>query len=138
MSEPSSFADHFSGHADQYAAARPTYPEELFKFLAKISPRHDLAWDCATGSGQAAQGLASYFDKVIATDASEEQIRNAASKADNVHYRTAAAEQSGIEENSINLVTVAQALHWFDFDGFYRRCAESLHQVVSWPFGAMD
>ena len=67
--------DHFSGHADLYEAFRPTYPEALFAYLSSLCPRHDLAWDCATGNGQAAVPLAAYFRAVIATDASQKQIR---------------------------------------------------------------
>jgi methylase of polypeptide subunit release factors len=68
------FKDHFSGHADEYTRYRPTYPAELFNWLAQQAPAHALAWDCATGSGQAALGLAAHFDAVIATDASPQQI----------------------------------------------------------------
>ena len=69
------FKDHFSGHAVEYAKFRPHYPDELFEYLALISPRHELAWDCATGNGQAAVGLARHFDSVIATDASAQQLQ---------------------------------------------------------------
>src|SRR5438309_10549779 len=70
------FKDHFSAHAAEYAKFRPHYPDELFEHLASISPRHELAWDCATGNGQAAVGLARHFEKVIATDASAQQIES--------------------------------------------------------------
>jgi hypothetical protein len=111
------FKDHFSGHAAQYVKFRPGYPNELFTFLASIAPAHDRAWDCATGSGQAAVGLAAHFGSVIATDASAEQIGNA-TRHGRVMYRVAPAERSGIEGNSVDLVTVAQALHWFDMPAF--------------------
>ena len=71
------FKDHFSGHAADYANFRPNYPPELFDYLASISPGRELAWDCATGNGQAAVGLAAHFDEIIATDASAQQIENA-------------------------------------------------------------
>ena len=71
------FKDHFSGHAVEYAKFRPRYPDKLFEYLASISPRHGLAWDCATGNGQAAVGLIRHFDSVIATDASARQIATA-------------------------------------------------------------
>src|SRR5262249_11566853 len=112
------FKDHFSKHATDYAKFRPRYPQKLFDYLGSITPSRQLAWDCGTGSGQAAVGLASVFDRVIATDASEKQIANAQSH-DRVEYRVAAAENSGIESETLDLVMVAQALHWFDLDRFY-------------------
>jgi ubiquinone/menaquinone biosynthesis C-methylase UbiE len=113
-----SFKDHFSKQAADYAKFRPRYPQELFKYLASTTPSHHLAWDCATGNGQAAVGLASVFDRVIATDASEKQVANA-QPHERVEYRVAPAETSGLESNSVDLIMVAQALHWFDLAQFY-------------------
>jgi SAM-dependent methyltransferase len=113
-----SFKDHFSKQAADYAQFRPTYPQELFDYLGNIAPSRELAWDCGTGNGQAAVGLASRFDRVIATDASEKQIRNA-QPHERVNYRVAPAEDSGIDPGTIDLIMVAQALHWFDLDHFY-------------------
>lgn len=131
-----SFKDHFSGHAAGYAAARPCYPESLFRFLARQCNGHALAWDCATGNGQAARSLAAFFDKVIATDASAEQI---AAAADNgVEFRVAAAEASGLDSASADLVTVAQALHWFDIDAFFAEVARVLRPggvLAVWCYG---
>jgi SAM-dependent methyltransferase len=110
--------DHFSGHADCYEAFRPTYPDALFEYLASLCPRRELAWDCATGNGQAAVPLAAYFQRVVATDASEKQIEQA-SGPDNVQYSVAAADQAPLESGSADLITVAQALHWFDLPKFY-------------------
>jgi SAM-dependent methyltransferase len=112
------FKDHFSRQAADYAIFRPGYPQELFDYLGSIAPSRHLAWDCGTGNGQAAAGLASVFDRVIATDASEKQIANALPH-EHVEYRVAAAENSGIESETIDLIMVAQALHWFDLDAFY-------------------
>ena len=112
------FKDHFSGHARDYRAFRPEYPPELFAFLAEAAPARDLAWDCGTGSGQAAVGLAEHFRRVLATDASAEQVRNAAPHP-RVEYAVATAERCPLPDHSANLVTVAQALHWFDHDRFY-------------------
>jgi SAM-dependent methyltransferase len=115
------FKDHFSGHASHYATFRPTYPESLFQFLAKCASGHALAWDCATGNGQAARGLVPHFDRVIATDASAAQIAAAAAEGENgLEFREAAAERSGLEDESVDLITVAQALHWFDIDSFFK------------------
>ena len=112
------FKDHFSKQAAGYSKFRPHYPQELFDYLGSITPSRQLAWDCGTGSGQAAVGLASVFNRVIATDASEKQIANA-QPHERVKYRVAPAEDSGIESETVNLIMVAQALHWFDLDRFY-------------------
>ena len=112
-----SFKDHFSSDSQSYSDFRPAYPDELFHYLAAIAPRQNTAWDCATGSGQAASMLANYFNQVIATDASAQQIQHAISR-DNIRYEVALAEQSGIATGSVNLITVAQALHWFRLDAF--------------------
>lgn len=107
----------FSPLAASYARGRPRYPAELFAWLASLTEGHDLAWDCATGSGQAAIGLAAHFKRVIATDASAEQLRHA-DPHPGIVYRAAPAEQSGLEAGSLDLVTVAAAIHWFDLAAF--------------------
>src|SRR5438105_4357655 len=112
------FKDHFSNQAADYARFRPRYPREMFEYLGTISPGRKLAWDCATGNGQAAVELAEVFDRVIATDASEKQIANA-QPHERVEYRVAPAEESGIESGTIDLVMIAQALHWLDLARFY-------------------
>ena len=114
----SGFKDHFSGHAADYRAFRPTYPPDLFAFLAALGARHDRAWDCGTGSGQAAVPLAEHFARVIATDASAEQIANA-DRHPKVEYAVAPAEACPLPDASVDLVLVAQALHWFDHERFY-------------------
>ena len=109
--------DHFSNHASLYAITRPDYPEQLFRELAGMAPRRARAWDCATGNGQAAVSLTRYFDFVIATDASTQQIAQA-SRSDRICYHVATAERSAIAGASVDLVVVAQALHWFDLPAF--------------------
>jgi len=121
------FKDHFSGHAAEYAKFRPHYPGELFEYLASISPRHELAWDCATGNGQAAVGLARHFENVIATDASVQQIESAELN-DRISYRVAPAEASGINSASVDLILVAQALHWFNFEAFFTEAKRVLKE----------
>lgn len=112
------FKDHFSGHAADYRAFRPAYPPELFAYLASIAPGRTLAWDCGTGNGQAAVGLAAHFDRVLATDASVEQLRHAEPHP-KVEYAAAPAERCPLPDRSADLVTATQALHWFDLDRFY-------------------
>jgi len=113
------FKDYFSAQSDVYAKSRPHYPDELFQFLASLAPGKDLVWDCATGNGQAAIPLSNYFKKVIATDGSEQQIKNAVAH-EGVKYSVALADNSGIETGTVDLVTIASALHWMDFDKFYK------------------
>jgi ubiquinone/menaquinone biosynthesis C-methylase UbiE len=124
MSTPQ-FHDHFSSFAARYADYRPRYPAELFDYLATLAPRDVLVWDCAAGSGQATTDLARHFDKIIATDASAEQIA-AAPKLNNVEYRVALAEQSGLPNQSVGLLTIAQALHWFNHDRFFAEASRVL------------
>jgi len=112
------FSDHFSGHATDYAKYRPGYPPELFDWLSSLSVDHELAWDVGTGNGQAATRLAEHYANVIATDPSAEQIRQAAPHP-RVAYKVSPAEETDLANASIDLVTVAQAIHWFDFDRFY-------------------
>jgi SAM-dependent methyltransferase len=113
-----SFKDHFSGHAAAYASSRPGYPRDLVAAVARLPREHRLALDCGTGNGQAALGLAQYFDRVIATDPSAAQLSHATPHP-RIEYRTAPAEASGLPDGSVDLVTAAQAFHWFDFDRFF-------------------
>lgn len=134
------FADHFSGHAQAYRRYRPSYPAPLFAWLAKTTPGTGLAWDCATGSGQAALALARHFDKVIASDASAAQI-DKAMQSPTVEYRVAHAEDSGLETDSVDLVAIAQSLHWFDNEPFYEEVRRVLRPgglVAAWSYGLMD
>lgn len=105
--------DHFSGLANRYADFWLHDPDALFDYLAALVPPSSLVWDCAAGNRQATRDLAARFAKVIATDASREQIASAMADP-RVEYRVSAAEQSGLPDNSIALAIVAQALHWFN------------------------
>jgi ubiquinone/menaquinone biosynthesis C-methylase UbiE len=117
--ESASFEDHFSKHSQLYLQHRPTYPEEIYAYLASIAPGQTLAWDCGTGNGQAAAGLAKYFARVYATDASAEQIARA-QPCENVEYHVEPAEHVSLADSCVDLITVAVAVHWFDFEMFYR------------------
>jgi ubiquinone/menaquinone biosynthesis C-methylase UbiE len=107
----------FSPLAKRYAMSRPGYPPALFEHVAALVDRHEVAWDCATGNGQAAVGLAGHFERVIATDISEEQIRHAL-KNPRVDYRVAQSDSSGLDGDSVDLIAVASAVHWFDLEAF--------------------
>jgi SAM-dependent methyltransferase len=114
----SSFADYFSTAAAAYANYRPRYPESLFAWLASEAPERERAWDCATGSGQAAVRLAAHFARVVATDPSAAQLAHAG-RNERIDYAAMTAERSAIASRSMDVLTVAQALHWFDRDAFY-------------------
>jgi ubiquinone/menaquinone biosynthesis C-methylase UbiE len=130
------FEDHFSRQAQTYAQFRPRYPRELFAYLSEQTPEHHLAWDCATGSGQAAQGLVTYYDRVIATDASAAQINNA-QPHERITYLVEPAEETSLAPHSVDLVTVAVAVHWFDFERFYqevRRVVKPGGVIAVWTY----
>jgi len=109
--------DLFSNQSDLYARYRPTYPDELYEYILSFVKEKNTAWDCATGNGQAAVVLADHFKKVIATDISAAQIDKAIKK-DNIEYSVCPAESTPFEEDTFDLVTVAQAYHWIKWDEF--------------------
>ena len=126
----------FASVAREYASFRPGYPPELFAWLARAAPARGAVWDCGCGSGQASVALAEHFSQVFATDVSAEQIA-AARPHPRVRYSVAAAENSGLESRSVDLVTVAQALHWFDVQAFYieaRRVARRDALLAVWNY----
>ena len=136
MTARASFKDHFSDKSANYARYRPSYPDALFAYLAGVCDCHALAWDCATGNGQSAIGVAKHFDQVIATDASEAQV-DAAIAHPKVTYRVASAEQSGLDDSSVDLLTVGQALHWFDLPLFFaeaERVVKTGGVVAAWSY----
>ena len=132
-----SFKDHFAAVSDAYAGFRPSYPPALFDWLAEIAPARRLAWDCACGSGQASIDLAKRFERVVGTDASAKQLAGARPHPC-VEYRVAPAEASGLPDASVDLITVAQALHWFDLPRFYaeaRRVLKPSGVLAVWSYG---
>jgi len=110
--------DHFSKQASDYARFRPDYPDSLITFLLSQTAQRDSAWDCGTGNGQLAAMLAPHFKTVFATDISKEQLAQAPS-IENVRYKQEAAGTSEFADQQFNLITVAQAIHWFPFNSFY-------------------
>lgn len=131
------FADHFSAVSGAYADFRPSYPRALFDWLAEIAPGKSLAWDCACGSGQASVDLAERFECVVATDASDKQLAGARPHP-RIDFRQAPAEASGLADGSVDLITVAQALHWFDLPRFYAEAKRVLKPggvLAVWSYG---
>ncbi|NOZ41988.1 MAG: class I SAM-dependent methyltransferase [Alphaproteobacteria bacterium] len=134
------FKDYFSTRSGEYSRFRPSYPPAVYQYLSGLCAGHDLAWDCATGSGQAARGLCGHFHQIVATDASAEQLRHAAGP-DNVSFRVATAEQSGFETASVDLITVAQALHWFDHEAFFREVKRVVKPggiIAAWSYNLLE
>lgn len=131
-----SFKDHFSTQSAIYRAARPRYAPALFAWLASQAPARGLAWDAGCGSGQASIGLATEFARVVATDPSAAQIAQAET-ASNIDYRVETAEQPSLDYASVDLVTVAQALHWFDLDAFHAQVRRVLRPggiIAEWTY----
>ena len=129
--------DHFSTVSRLYASSRPRYPRSLFEWLARIAPSHERAWDCACGNGQATVDLASFFSHVVGTDLSTEQLRETAPHP-RIEYRAALAESCGLPAACFDLVTVAQALHWFDCECFYAEARRVLRPggvLAVWCYG---
>lgn len=136
MTTATEFKDHFSTQAEDYSIYRPEYPDDLYAWLASLCKEHKLAWDCATGNGQVAVALTNYFGYIIGTDASESQIYHATTYP-RVEYEVAVAHQSPLEDHSVDLITVGQALHWFEFDLFFKeveRVAKSNAVLAAWCY----
>ncbi len=132
------FKDHFSAHAAEYAQHRPTYPDGLFAWIRSAAASDArVVWDCACGNGQASRGLARHFEQIIATDASAKQIA-AAVATPNIDYRVTGAFDSGLDTDSVDVVTVAQALHWFAGDAFFNEARRALRPgglLCVWAYG---
>lgn len=132
--------DYFSKNAKLYSQHRPTYPQALFDFIFDQVSNKEYAWDCATGNGQAARELAKEFERVVATDISHKQIENAP-KIKNIEYEICPAEKTNLEASSVDLVTVAQAIHWFDIPKFYeevRRVLKPGGIIAIWAYPKAD
>lgn len=138
MTAPKAPGDHFSSVSTAYAAFRPRYPSTLFAYLSSISPNHRRAWDCGAGSGQTATDIAEYFGEVVATDISAKQVASAQPHP-RVRWVVSTAEDSPLASGSIDLICIAQALHWFDHERFYaevRRVATARAVIAAWMYGS--
>jgi SAM-dependent methyltransferase len=134
------FNDHFSTHASGYARSRPTYPAAFFAELARLAPGRALAWDAGTGNGQAAVALADLFERVVATEPSAAQLA-AAPPHPRVSYHQSAERAAMLADASVDLVTVAQAVHWFDRPAYYaevRRVARPGAVVALWTYTSCE
>ncbi|MCP4441969.1 MAG: class I SAM-dependent methyltransferase [Aureispira sp.] len=131
--------DNFSEDSKLYQKFRPSYPQDLYDFILEQVVDTSAVWDCGTGNGQVAKVLSTYFDHVEATDISEQQLK-AAPKLDNVNYGVCRAEKTTFEANTFSLITVAQAIHWFDFKAFYeevKRVAKPKSILAIWGYGLL-
>lgn len=132
--------DHFSGHAQQYAQFRPSYPDALYAHLVALVPVHEKVWDCATGNGQVASRLAEKFVSVYATDISSPQM-DQAPRLSNIQYSVSRAEATNFADDMFDLVTVGQALHWFDFDAFFgevQRVCKNEGLLAVWGYKRLE
>jgi Methyltransferase domain len=132
--------DNFSLQSDKYAKYRPSYPPDFFEYLNTLIPNKQNAWDCGTGNGQVACELAKTFEKVFATDISQAQIDNAL-QADNIIYSVQPAERTNFQHQQFDLVIIAQAIHWFDFEKFYseaRRTAKENSLICVIGYGLLE
>ncbi len=139
------FPDYFSEQSAGYARFRPVYPDSLFDYLQTIAPGRRHVWDCGCGNGQASQALTSYFDQVLATDASTRQLARAPARGPDIRPGVARlaclAEAAPFAEDSFDLVTVAQALHWFRLDSFYRELERVIRPegvFAAWCYGLIE
>ncbi len=131
--------DKFSIQAETYKKFRPVYPDKLYDIILKVTKNRDVCWDCATGNGQVANVLSKHFKTVFATDLSEQQIQQA-TQCDNIIYSVGRAENSGFSDKQFDLITVAQAMHWFDFDAFSKEANRVLKDdgtICIWGYGPL-
>lgn len=131
--------DHFSRQSATYKKYRPLYPIELYEEILDLTPGRNECWDCGTGNGQVAQILSQYFERVMASDISKNQISNSV-KAPNITYSVERAENSSFLDNQFDLITVAQAIHWFDFKAFNKEAKRVLKDggiIAVWGYGLL-
>jgi SAM-dependent methyltransferase len=132
--------DYFSGHSKVYAAFRPTYPAALYDFILNTVHTRDRAWDCGTGNGQVAHVLAKHFAQVDATDISSQQLANAQVEK-NITYSISPAEKTNFPDHTFDLITVGQALHWFDRDAFFteiKRVGKPGATLAVWGYATLS
>ena len=130
------YKEHFNNQSHDYLNFRPDYPAPLYDYLTSLLNNHDLVWDVGTGNGQAAKSLSDHFKKVIASDCSQSQL-DVAYQSDNIEYYCWPADQTALHDHSTDLITVAQALHWFDLDRFYqevRRVCKPTGLLAVWCY----
>lgn len=132
--------DLFSRDSKQYAKFRPTYPQSLYDFVFQFVIDKQIAWDCGTGNGQVAQVLAQHFEKVCATDISQKQLDEAV-YLPNIQYLCSDEKQTPFTNGLFDLITVAQAVHWFDIALFYeevRRVAKKGAIIAIWGYNLLQ
>lgn len=132
--------DNFSKQSELYSRYRPGYPAALFEYILRHVSGRRLLWDCATGNGQTARELAPYFEKIYATDMSDQQLAHAVEHP-SIIYAKESAEQTSLRTGSVDLVTVSQALHWFDFDKFFtevKRVGNDHSMIAVWIYGLIQ
>ncbi len=109
--------DNLFQRGQHYQQFRPSYPDTLFEWLSAQSPTTDIAVDVGCGSGQASRGLEPHFKQVIGTDISFRQLQAAPTSA--AVFIASQAHQLPLADACVDLITVAQAFHWFDQTAFF-------------------
>ncbi|MBA2652915.1 MAG: methyltransferase domain-containing protein [Tatlockia sp.] len=130
------YIKHFNQNPENYLRFRPDYPTALYDYLAKLVKENTCVWDCGTGNGQAALALTKHFDQVIATDINPQPLY-LAPKSAKINYLCCSAEKMPIRDKSFDLITIAQALHWFNIDSFYqelRRVSKDSAVIAAWCY----
>lgn len=117
--------DNFSSRPENYALYRPDYPAELYDFIISGLKTQEKVWDCGTGNGQVARQLLDYFTEIYASDISQAQL-DIAFKQPRIHYSLQPAEKTNFPDHFFDLILVAQAVHWFNFNEFYREVNRTL------------
>lgn len=129
--------DNFSDASSSYKKFRPTYPPQLYQAILAQTEARRSCWDCGTGNGQVAAELSKYFEQVYATDVSENQISHSVRK-DNIIYKAERAEKTSFADEQFDIITVAQAIHWFDLKKFDLEVARVLKPkglLFIWGYG---
>ena len=131
--------DNFSAQPEIYKKFRPTYPKALFNEILQYVSERKLCWDCGTGNGQIAAELSKHFEKVYASDLSPQQIAQAEKRA-NIFYSSGRSEKTSFEDHIFDLVTVGQAIHWFDIQAFnheVKRVVKNGGIVAFWGYSLL-
>jgi SAM-dependent methyltransferase len=107
----------FGDRAENYAKYRPGYPDEMLAYLGTLIPPGAIVADIGSGTGILTRELLDHGYEVHAVEPNEpmrQEADRALSGHPGFHSVNGTAESTGLEARSIDLVTCAQAFHWFD------------------------
>lgn len=123
--------EKFSGKASVYARFRPSYPDNLFEYLYTVMgfKKESVIADVGAGTGLFSRNLLERHSYVICVEPNEEMFLKAREKLSvysNCLFLMTSAEDTGVESNSVDFLTAAQAFHWFDREKFKTECQRIL------------